>query len=474
VELPKVDTERCKGCALCVEFCPFQRLELSGELSAAGYHPVVAGGPDLPGEAAAFTHNFAFWCPRCRYCELICPDAAIGLPDLGSRDGGERIRGAAGDALVRDFPPLDTANGTARRVPLGERLLMKGNEALAEAAIKAGCRAYFGYPITPASEIAAYMAAHLPAAGGVFLQSESEVAAINMTFGAAGTGARAMTATSSPGLSLMSEGVSFLSAAELPCLMVDVMRVGPGLGGIQPSQSDYHQVTRGLGHGGARVIVLAPATVQEMVDLVFDAYELAEHYRIPALILADGILGQMMEPVTFKRELDPTERRQSTWTTTGARGRESRVITSLYLDSAKLDAHNRKLLDKLAAIERTEPRWREYGPEKADILLVAYGTVARVSRHAIGLREDEDACLALFRPLTLYPFPREALRRVVEERQVQQVLVVEMSGGQLVEDVRLAVEGSRPVELLSRVGGVVPTPREVLNATRALSEGGRL
>ncbi len=356
-------------------------------------------------------------------------------------------------------------------MPLGERVLMKGNEALAEAAIKAGCRAYFGYPITPASEITSYMARWMQVEGGTFVQPESEVAAINMVFGAAGTGTRAMTASSSPGISLMSEGVSFLAAAEVPCLIVNIMRVGPGLGGIQPSQSDYFQATRGLGHGDFRVIVLVPANLQEMVDLTFDAFSLAEAYRIPVLLLADGVLGQMMEPVTFTRAIDPAELPEPEWATTGASGRPKRVVKSLYLDPAELEEHNRSLQEKYRRIGQAEVRWKTYDLEGARILLAAYGTSARVAYHAMELAEERDIPVGLFRPITVYPYPYDALREVVEQRGIEHILVVELSVGQMVEDVRLAVEGRCPVSFFGRSGGTIPAPLEVLEAVRNVAEG---
>ncbi len=341
---------------------------------------------------------------------------------------------------------------------------MKGNEALAEAALKAGCRAFFGYPITPASEIATYMARRMPQEGGVFLQPESEIAAVSMAFGAAGTGTRAMTATSSPGISLMSECISYLAGAEVPCVLVNVMRVGPGLGGIQPAQADYLQATRGLGHGDFHVIVLAPATLQEMVDFTFDAFELSERYRNPVLILADGVLGQMMEPVVFHRQIDPAELSEPEWATTGATGRRKRVIFSLYLDPERLEVHNRHLQCKYESIRAREPRFKTYDLEGARMLVVAYGTSARVAYHAIELAEREHVPVGLFRPQTLYPFPYAALRSVIQEHAIEHVLTVELSAGQLVEDVRLALEGRCPVSVFGRTGGEVPAPLEVLEA----------
>jgi len=391
----------------------------------------------------------------------------------GCSAGGAAARSADGAAV--EVPAVAGAPATRRhaarrqpRVPLGERVLMKGNEALAEAALKAGCRAFFGYPITPASEITSYMARWMREEGGVFLQSESEVAAINMVFGAAGTGVRTMTASSSPGISLMSEGVSFLAGAEVPCLLVNVMRVGPGLGGIQPSQSDYFQATRGLGHGDSRIIVLAPANVQELADFALDAFELAERYRTPVMILADGVLGQMMEPVTFRREIDPATLPEPEWATTGAFGRPKRVVKSLYLDPMALQAHNELLQEKYRRIERDEARWKTYDLDGARVLLVAYGTTSRVAYHAMELAEEHDLPVGMFRPLTAYPFPYEALRTVVEERGIERVLVVELSAGQMIQDVRLAVEGRCPIDFLGRTGGNIIAPLEVLEAIRQL------
>jgi 2-oxoglutarate ferredoxin oxidoreductase subunit alpha len=354
------------------------------------------------------------------------------------------------------------------RPPLGVRVLMKGNEALAEAALKAGCRAFFGYPITPAGEISSYLALHMPQAGGVFLQSESEVSAVNMVFGAAGTGVRAMTASSSPGVSLMSEGVSFMAGAEVPCLLVNMMRVGPGLGGIQPSQADYHQATRGMGHGDFRLIVLAPAGLQEMVELVFDGFALAERYRNPVMLLADGVLGQMMEPVTFHKEIDPADLPEPSWSTTGAKGRPKRVIKSLYLDPDALEEHNRRLQVKYRRAERTAVRWETRDAAGARVLLVAYGTAARVARHALELAEERDIPAGLFRPVSLWPFPCEQLRELIENEPVEHILVVELSAGQMIDDVRLAVEGHCPVSFLGRTGGTILTALEVLAAVRQL------
>jgi 2-oxoglutarate ferredoxin oxidoreductase subunit alpha len=479
--VPVIDRDVCKGCGVCVTFCPFGHLRVDEELNVAGYHPAeVEDGGEAPDEShprefEAYEHNFAYWCLRCRYCEVMCPDAAIhisgdihGFEGTGVFEHDELFSSGHPPVLAEPTHPEPERAQPAPRVPSGERILMKGNEALAEAALKAGCRAFFGYPITPASEITSYMARWMRQEGGVFLQSESEVAAINMVFGAAAAGVRTMTASSSPGISLMSEGVSFLAGAEVPCLLVNVMRVGPGLGGIQPSQSDYFQATRGLGHGDSRVIVLAPANIQEMADFVFDAFELAERYKNPVMILADGILGQMMEPVSFRPAIDAADLPPGEWATTGASGRPKRIVKSLFLDPAALEAHNAILQDKYRRIERDEPRWKTYDLEGARVLLVAYGTTARVAYHAMELAEERDLPVGMFRPLTAYPFPHEALKEVVAEGSIERILVVELSAGQMIEDVRLAVEGRCPIDFLGRTGGSILAPLEVLEAIRNL------
>ncbi len=340
--------------------------------------------------------------------------------------------------------------------PAGARVLMKGNEAIAEAAIRAGCRAYFGYPITPQTELAEYMARHLPRAGGVFLQAESEVAAINMVYGASGAGVRVMTSTSSPGFSLMLEGLSYLVGARLPCVVVNVMRGGPGLGNIAPAQSDYAVMTRALGHGDSHGIVLAPATVQEAVDLVRLAFELTERYRLPVLLAADGLLGQMMEPVVLPDPVPPPP--PPPWATTGG-GR--RRISSIYLQPEDLEAHVRDLVAVYEAIARPEARAEAYRLDDAEVGVVAYGTAARIARAAVDRARDDGLRAGLLRPLTLWPFPTAAFAR-----PVARWLVVELSAGQMLDDVRLAVAGRAPVAWYGRAGGAVPTPVEVLAAIR--------
>jgi 2-oxoglutarate ferredoxin oxidoreductase subunit alpha len=341
--------------------------------------------------------------------------------------------------------------------------LMKGNEALAEAAIRAGCNAYFGYPITPQSEVMEYLAENARQRGMIVLQAESEVASINMVYGAAGAGFRVMTSSSSPGISLMQEGLSYIACAELPCLVVNVSRGGPGLGTIQPSQGDYFQATKGGGHGDYRLIVLAPSTVQEMADFVYDAFDLADKYRNPVMILADGALGQMMEKVEF-RQYDPKDHVVAKpWATTGKQGtRERNVITSLQLDPEKMELINRHLQEKYNTIGANETRWSEVETEDADLLLVAFGLAARIAQGAVEMARAKGLRVGLFRPKTLYPFPSAPLSAIAG--RAQGIMVVEMNAGQMVEDVRLAVNGRIPVGFYGRMGGVIPTPDEVLRA----------
>ncbi|MBN2361792.1 MAG: 3-methyl-2-oxobutanoate dehydrogenase subunit VorB [Deltaproteobacteria bacterium] len=341
---------------------------------------------------------------------------------------------------------------------MGEKKLLKGCEAIGEAAIQAGAKAFFGYPITPQSEVPEYLSKRLPEVGGVFLQAESEVAASNMLYGAAGAGVRIFTTTSSPGYSLMQEAVSYMAGSELPCVIVNIVRGGPGLGGILPGQGDYKQATRGGGHGDYRTPVLAPSTVQEAADLMIDAFDIADKYRNPVLVLGDGLIGQMMEPVEFKQR--STQVVEKPWATTGAKGRPPNIVNSLYLDAPTLERHNIKLKAKYDAIEKDERRWEEYGNTgKLDILLVAYGTVARVCKTAVDEMTKQGIRVGLFRPISLYPFPDAELRSAA--RQAKAILDIELSTGQMIDDVKAAVEGRVPVHYYGRVGGIVCTPEEV-------------
>jgi len=339
------------------------------------------------------------------------------------------------------------------------RQLCKGNVAVVKGAILAGCQAYYGYPITPASEIAESAALYLPQVGGTFLQAESEVAAINMVYGAASTGQRVMTASSGPGLSLMQEGISYLAGSELPCVIVDVVRGGPGLGNIAPEQSDYFCTVKGGGHGNYHNFVLAPASVQEMADLTMLAFDLADKYRNPALVMADGFIGQMMEPLDLEyREPTPPDK---PWAVKGTPETIQNLISSIYLEPDELEAHQRKLEAKYERARRVEARWESYEADDADILLVGYGIVSRVLRSAVEGARKQGLRAGLFRPISLWPFPSDALAEATAN--VHKVVVVELSNGQMVEDVRLALNGAVPVEFYGRVGGNVPSVEEIQN-----------
>jgi pyruvate/2-oxoacid:ferredoxin oxidoreductase alpha subunit len=337
------------------------------------------------------------------------------------------------------------------------RQLCKGNVAVVKGAVLAGCRAYYGYPITPASEIAEAAAEYLPQVGGTFLQAESEVAAINMVYGAASAGQRVMTASSGPGLSLMQEGMSYLAGSELPCVVLDVVRGGPGLGNIAPEQSDYFAVVKGGGHGNYKNIVLAPASVQEMADLTMLAFDLADRYRNPAVLLTDGFIGQMMEPLELKSQ--EVELPEKPWAIKGTGETRKNLVSSIYLEPDELEAHVRRLDAKYRVAAENEPRYELYRAEDPELLLVGYGITSRVLRSVVDIARKEGLRTGLFRPITLWPYPAEALRKAA--RRAQMVLVVEMSTGQMVEDVRLALDGRVEVEFYGRSGGNVPLADEV-------------
>ncbi|MCP4601813.1 MAG: 3-methyl-2-oxobutanoate dehydrogenase subunit VorB [Proteobacteria bacterium] len=341
------------------------------------------------------------------------------------------------------------------------KVLMKGNEAIGEAAIRAGCLHFFGYPITPQSEVPEYLSKRLPEVGGQFVQAESEVAASNMIYGAAGVGMRVLTTSSSPGISLMSEALSYIAAVELPVVLVNIMRSGPGLGGILPAQGDYHQATKGIGHGDFQVIVLGPASVQEAVDLVIVAFELAEKYRIPVMVIGDGMIGQMMEPVEFPAveigpPLDPGD-----WALTGCKDRERRIINSLHLDPEVCSALNNKIKKKYDEIVKNEQRWELYNcDEPYDLLMSAFGMMARICKTAINTLKQEGINVGLFRPISLNPFPFDACRKAVDGSK--RVLCVEMNMGQMIDDVRLASEGTKVIDFYGKVGGLIPSVEEVI------------
>jgi 2-oxoisovalerate ferredoxin oxidoreductase alpha subunit len=337
---------------------------------------------------------------------------------------------------------------------------VKGNEAIVKGAILAGCRAYYGYPITPASEIAHAAAQYMPLVGGTFLQAESEIAAINMVYGAAGTGIRAMTASSSPGFSLKQEGMSYLAGAELPCVVVDIMRGGPGLGNIAPEQSDYHQVVKGGGHGNYKNIVVAPNSAQEMCDLTMLAFELADRYRNPAVVLADGFIGQMMEPVDFPAPV--TKFAEKTWAVRGVDADRKNLISSIELDPDDLERHNQKLQRKYEIIRNTETRFENYRLEDAEYVVVGYGIVSRMIHTAVDQLRDDGVKVGMLRPITLMPFPTLRLAELAGLDRVKAFSVIELSNGQMVDDVRLAVNGRKPVEFYGRMGGNVPSIKELV------------
>nr|MBR4281371.1 3-methyl-2-oxobutanoate dehydrogenase subunit VorB [Clostridia bacterium] len=353
---------------------------------------------------------------------------------------------------------------------MADKILMKGNEALAEAAIMAGCRHYFGYPITPQTEVAAYMAKRMPKIGGVFLQAESEIAAINMVIGAAAAGKRAMTSSSSPGISLKSEGISYLAGCDLPALIVNVQRGGPGLGGIQPSQSDYFQATCGGGHGDFHLLVLAPSSVQEMADLVAKGFDLAEKYRIPCMLLADGTMGQMMEPVSLTET--KTEAHDKSWALTGTKGeRKPNIINSLALQPQELEKWNEDRFARYAVIEENEQMAETYMMEDAEYCVVAFGIAARVSQNAVDAARAKGIKVGMIRPITLWPFPEKALKAAAEK--CKSFLTVELNMGQMIKDVKLAIECKKPVDLCYRTGGMIPSPEEVLAAIEKMQKEGK-
>lgn len=353
---------------------------------------------------------------------------------------------------------------------MSEKVLMKGNEAMAEAAIMAGCRHYFGYPITPQTEVAAYMAKRMPKIdGGVFLQAESEIAAINMVIGVAATGKRVMTSSSSPGISLKSEGLSYLAGCDLPALIVNVQRGGPGLGGIQPSQSDYFHATRGAGHGDFHMLVLAPASVQEMVNLTFKGFDLAEKYRMPAMLLADGTMGQMMEPVSL--DLGEIKEYDKSWALTGTKEeRKPNIVNSLFLKPEELEKFNFERYERYAQVEKNEVMYEEYMMDDAEICIVAFGVASRVSQNAIDEARKQGIKVGMIRPITLWPFPKDVLNKAADK--VKAFVSVELNMGQMIEDIELSIRCKKPVLLCNRAGGMIPTTENVLDKIYEASELG--
>ena len=350
---------------------------------------------------------------------------------------------------------------------MSEKVLMKGNEAIAEAAIKAGCRHYFGYPITPQTELAAYMAKRMPKIGGTFLQAESEVSAINMVYGVSAAGFRTMTSSSSPGISLKQEGISYIAGADLPALIVNVQRGGPGLGGIQPSQSDYFQAVKGGGHGDYHLIVLAPASVQEMADLTIKAFDLADQYRMPTMLLADGTMGQMMEPVSLP-ETEP-KKVEKPWAVTGTEDKRTHnIVNSLYLKPEILEKTNFERYERYKKIEEDEVMYESYLMDDAEYCIVAFGISARVSKNAVNLARKEGIKVGMIRPITLWPFPKKVLKEA--SKTVKGFISVELSMGQMIEDVRLSIDCSRPVKLCNRTGGMIVSPEQVLESIKELAK----
>ena len=353
---------------------------------------------------------------------------------------------------------------------MAERVLMKGNEALAEAAIQAGCKHFFGYPITPQTEVAAYMSKRLPKIGGTYLQAESEVAAINMVQGAAAAGIRAMTSSSSPGISLKTEGISYMAGADVPCVIVNIQRGGPGLGGIQPSQADYWQATKATGHGDFQIFVFAPSSVQEMVDLIGIAFDKADQYRMPAMILGDGMLGQTMEPVVIPE--GGKELPEKPWALSGHQGkREHNVVNSLYLSPAELERLIRERFARYEVVKQNEVRYEEFLTDDADYIIVAYGATSRIAKSAAKAAREQGIKAGVLRPITLWPFPEKAIAAAAEKAQA--ILTVEMSMGQMVDDVRLAVGGRCPVHFFGRTGGIIPTPNEIIDELKKLAGGAK-
>ncbi|NFV13413.1 3-methyl-2-oxobutanoate dehydrogenase subunit VorB [Clostridium sp. FAM 1755] len=356
---------------------------------------------------------------------------------------------------------------------MGEKVLMKGNEAIGEAAIQAGCECFFGYPITPQTEVAAYMSKKMPKIGKTFVQAESEISAVNMVYGAAGTGIRCMTSSSSPGISLKSEGLSYIAAAELPCVIINIVRGGPGLGSIQPAQSDYFQATKASGHGDFNMPVFAPASIQEMVDLIQNAFDIADTYRTPCMIMGDGMLGQMMEPVEFK-ERSSKEFPAKDWAANGLHGRkEHNIINSLYLQPEILEQHNIHLQEKYTKIKENEVKYELYNCDKeCDLILVAYGTTSRICKNVVKMAKEEGLNLGLIRPITIWPFPFEAFEKTVDLTK-HGYLSVEMSCGQMVYDVKLASNGRKPVDFYGRAGGMVPDPSDILEKVKSIVGGAK-
>jgi len=418
VEKVKILSEYCKSCKLCVDICPKKILKIGDTANKNGYFAVECIDQDV--------------CIYCALCATMCPDVAID----GYKAKGEEV-------CMKQ-----------------ERILLKGNEISGEAALQAGCKLFFGYPITPSTEIVEYLSGQFPKRGGDMVQAEDEIGAINMCYGAACTGNRVMTASSSPGVSLKQEGISYAAAVQLPMVIVNVNRCGPGLGGLGPAQSDYFQSTRGGGHGDYRTIVLAPSKAQELYDYTMDAFDLAEKHRNPVILHTDGFLGQTMEPVILKERPAPPEVDKS-WVVDGAKGREKRVLASYSLTNEIGEANNLMWEEKYKHIEETEQRWEEFHTEDAEYLLVSYGTTGRICKSTVLNARAKGIKLGLIRPITLWPFPKKAFGPLID--QVKGIMTVELNTGQMIEDVQLATQCKKPVFLFRRQGGMLPTEHEILD-----------
>lgn len=446
-----IDRDTCKGCELCCVACPTHVLGMSKTLNTKGFFPAEVVDPEH--------------CTGCKMCAVACPDVAIQVYGKKPKAGPKKELKAS--TASRKRIPVD--DGPAKAKP--RKMLMKGCEAIGEAAIRAGLDGYFAYPITPQNEVAEYMVKRMPQVGGAFLQGESEVAVANMLYGAAGAGARVFTTTSSPGFSLMAEGISYIAGAELPCVLVNIMRSGPGLGGILAAQSDYRQATKAAGHGDYRCLVLAPSTVQEAAELTAQAFELADLYRNPVIVLADGMIGQMMEAVDLQKIPQRTDLPRKSWATDGCKGRKPNAATSLWLDPAVLEQLNLRLVEKYKRMVANEVRFELYNTEKPYALLcVAYGTMARICKTAIDSLAAEGIQVGLIRPISLYPFPFKAV--LDASRQAEKVISIELSTGQMIDDVNLALEGTKHSLFFGRCGGMIPTPEDVAAEMKRALRGG--
>ncbi len=456
----RVQRDICKGCGLCVEFCPQHALKLADGLNAIGYHPVE------------LVHAEA--CNSCTICAMMCPDHGLSVYRKPRKKPGEAAeRPSDASALPaqeesRNARPASVVGGRAAvgaPTPPRRRRLVKGNEALAIGAVAGGCEAFFGYPITPQNEIPEILSGLMPRVGRVFIQAESEVASINMIYGGAAAGHRVMTSSSSPGISLMMEGLSYIAGARLPCVIMNVMRGGPGLGNIAPSQSDYFQAVKGGGHGDYRCLVLAPWNVQEMFDFPALAFDLADRYRMPAFILTDAVLGSMLEPASVPDEYPLPPTLPKPWATSGRGQRDVKnVVNSLFLQPEELSDHNELLQATYRDAQRREVRYDERFLDDADFVIVAFGVAARMALTAVRDLRRAGLRVGLLRPITLWPFPDAAIATLAE--RVGGMLVFELNSGQMVEDVRLAVEGRCPVAFFGKMGGVLPPPEEIAAAAR--------